>query len=154
MIQKVLKYSNSKGVVLPFKNGPWHPEIKEYGDLIWKNDDIIACKKKILYYINKLQPEYIYTHNERGEYGHNEHVLTHNMVKDIIPFIKFNVKIFVFNPVLNYNSDDRIEDRTLLQREKNVSNIRQTLLNIYPKDAVKQFYNIIISYKLMKEIKW
>jgi LmbE family N-acetylglucosaminyl deacetylase len=120
--------------------------------------------KKIIYTIS-LFPllENIYTHNEYGEYGHQDHVRIHYLVKNLYVNKQIgNINLFVFWPNFNY---DKIQIPTNVEEScnfaqgilKNVKNknvqqieaieLRVKLLNIYKSQTVEMFKTIMIGVK-------
>ena len=98
--QSVLKMSGSQGEILDYPNAPWSSIMSKKRELaphIWSSDHIDKCKIDIKKYIENYKPNEIYTHNIKGEYGHCEHKLVHEMVVDVYNNLQgFKPKLYFF----------------------------------------------------------
>ena len=87
----------------------------------------------------------IYTHNEFGEYGHMDHIRIHNIMKDVFSkYYKIGKfpGIYKFNPILNYNSEDRFENIPFVEANEK----RRKLLDCYKSQTMQKYHNIQLDF--------
>ena len=122
---------NELSNAMKITNSSW--EMWNYPDkkLRWSNEN----KQKLKNDINNILKQFtnvkeIYTHGELGETGHMDHILVHkNVIECYKNFYnnKNKPKLFLFNPKLNYDSDDRFDNIKI----KKASSLRNKLLDNY-----------------------
>jgi len=101
---------------------------KIFGKVDQRIKDIL--KENIKSIINILEPKNIYTHNPWGEYGHSEHILLHNILKELRKDILFP------NIVLDRASEkkdylENIGNIKLVCSNKIDKNFRDNIINQY-----------------------
>lgn len=118
--KNVMKATNDVGLILSYpdkiagKRSDWKA---------WKKD----IQKDIETIINYKKWDVIVTHNEKGEYGHQHHIMTHNIVDNACEETKTEAKIMYFGKYykkidLPGTDMEQIDDGLLQQKDKIAKN--------------------------------
>ena len=140
-------------------------EVCDFYDKKYRWDDIIKknIEIKIINTINNFPSlQKIYTHNEYGEYGHQDHIRLHYIVKQICEHMYNQKKLYFFNPRIDYEKIQKPNNikesysfsAGMLEKFKNknisyaTDSIKRTqLLDQYNSQTINIFRNILIEYK-------
>jgi LmbE family N-acetylglucosaminyl deacetylase len=121
-------------------------EIWNYFEKSNKLQNDSQIKENILKVLDNFKNiEEIYTHNEFGEYGHMDHIKIHNIMKDVFSkYYKLGKcpEIYKFNPILNYNSEDRFENIPFAEESEK----RRELLDCYNSQIMQKYRNIKLDF--------
>ncbi len=132
--ERVLKETGDQGLILsyPDKIG------KRKSDWKFWRQKIESDLKEILSYQDW---ELVATHNEKGEYGHPQHKMTHESVKKMYQETGCKAKLFWFG---TYYVDDKVP-YDLMEMEKEVYNQKRRLAKIYKSQraAIRKLYHML-----------
>lgn len=141
--EAILKKTNNEGVILSYpdkvngKRSQWRTCQEE-------------IKQTILYYLQSKPWHKIVTHNPDGEYGHNQHILTSEIVTDAVVSLKKEDSLYYFAPYFKKNKIPS-ENKTMNHQ---VENNKKELTSYYPSQekTIAKFHHIFgyekfISYK-------
>lgn len=132
--EAVLAETKDRGLMLsyPDKIGPWRSDWK-----LWRKK-IEADLKKILQYQDW---ELVATHNAKGEYGHQQHMMTHQSVKKVYREIGCKAELNWFG---RYYVDDKVP-YDLAEMDKETYNQKRKLAKLYQSQraSIRKLYHML-----------
>jgi len=118
------------------------------------NRVVEILKENIKTILNTLNPKKVYTHNPWGEYGHSEHIILHNILKEmrkdiIFPSIaldkanernEYTQNIYFIKPVCT-NRVDKIFQNRMIQKYKdsNIWTMKEGINFLFDTEEFKKY---------------
>lgn len=132
--ERVMAETGDKGLVLsyPDKVGKKRSSWK-----LWRRE-IESDLAEILEYKDW---ELVVTHNEKGEYGHQQHIMTHESVEKVYKETGCQAELFWFG---RYYVDDKVP-YDLMEMDKEVYNQKRKIAKIYEsqRSAIRKLYHML-----------
>lgn len=132
--ERVLAETKDKGLILsyPDKVGKKRSNWK-----FWRRD----MEEDLAEILKYKDWELVATHNEEGEYGHKQHIMTHESVKKVYQETGCKAKLFWFG---KYYVDDKVP-YDLMEMEKEVYNQKRKLAKIYEsqRSSIRKLYHML-----------
>lgn len=130
--EKMLEMTNSNGVILDYPD-------KVNGEISnWENE-IDEINEDLNYVINFKNWDKIVTHNELGEYGHIQHIMTNEITYKLT-----NNNLYVFE---YHNTGNKYLTKEELSIKKNILSIYESQFSTITK------FNNEIKYETFKKVK-
>lgn len=131
--ENVVRATNDKGIILSYPD----KIIKRSNWTFWKKD----IEKDIETILSYKKWDTVVTHNEKGEYGHKHHIMTHEMVNEAFDRLDCKGEQFYFG---KYFVVDRVPD-DLERVDKEIFKIKRIIARNYKSqlNTVRKLYHMM-----------
>ena len=133
--------TNSRALILSYPDKIWNKRSDWY---FWKN----AIQTDLETILNYKAWELVVTHNEDGEYGHNQHIMTHELVDSAYISARSTAKQYYFGTY--YVVENLPNELTQISNENYLQ--KRELVKIYQSQikTIRKFYHML-PYELWTE---